>query len=286
MTKSRSITVLMILILLVLGITSCTQNPESVPSSWIDYPRDGDVFAPNTPVTIMSHLFARGGVAEVVLSINGEAFRRDVPVDAGQDFVSISQDWVTGGAGIYSIQIQVYDKEGKSGNPAVISIEVIEGAVPEIPTAVVTATLVPTGVPTLTPTLVPTLEPTLTPTLVPDVPTYTPTSPPPAADTTPPPVPTPAIPASGLELTCRTTQTLVWIPVTDPSGIDGYYVKIERELTPGNWVSAGGYGLVGGKQVDVPVDCGGRYRWMVRAQDGADNYRGWSAASAFSVSLN
>ena len=286
MNKTRLLFLFLISAFLLSGLTACTANAESVPSAWIDYPRDGDIFAPNEPVTIMSHLFARGGVAEVVLSINGEAFRRDVPVDAGQDFVSIEQDWVTGGAGIYSIQVQIYDKEGKLGNPAVISIEVIEGAVPEIPTAVVTATLVPTGVPTLTPTLVPTLEPTLTPTLVPDVPTYTPTSPPPAADTTPPPVPTPAIPASGLELTCRTTQTLVWIPVTDPSGIDGYYVKIERESTPGNWVSAGSYGLVGGKQVDVPVDCGGRYRWMVRAQDGASNYSGWSAASAFSVSLN
>ena len=269
-----------------LGVTSCTTSTESVPSAWIDYPRDGDIFSPGETVTIMSHVFAGGGVAEAVLSINGEPFRRDVPVEAGQDFVSLQQDWVTGGAGIYSIQVQVYDKEGKSGNPAVISIEVIEGIAPEIPTAVLTATLVPTGVPTLTPTLVPTGVPTITPTFVPDVPTYTPTSPPPAGDTTPPPVPIPAVPANGLELTCRSTQTLVWLPVNDPSGIDGYYVKLERESTPGNWVSAGGFGPVSGKQVDVPVDCGGRYRWMVRAQDGAGNYSAWSAPSSFSVSLN
>ncbi len=270
---------------LLLGLTSCAAGPESAPSAWIDYPRDGDIFPPKETVTIMSHVFARGGVADVVLSINGEAYRRDVPVEAGQDFVSIEQDWVTGGAGIYSIQVQVYDKEGKAGNPAVISVEVMEGAAPEIPTLVVTATFVPTGVPTLTPTLVPTGIPTLTPTLVPALPTYTPTSPP-AADTTPPPVPAPAVPANGLALSCRTSQTLVWLPVTDPSGIDGYYVKLERESTPGNWVSEGGYGPVSGKEVDVSVDCGGRYRWMVRAQDGAGNYSNWSAASGFSVVLN
>jgi hypothetical protein len=282
MNKIRPLPVLVILLFLLSGISSCAQTPGSTPSAWIDYPRDGDTFSPNTPVTIMSHVFARGGVAEVVLSINGEAFRRDVPVETGQDFVSISQDWVTGGAGIYSIQVQVYDREGNAGNPAVISIEVIEGVAPEIPTAVVTASLAPTGVPTLTPTLVP---PTLTPTLVPEVPTYTPTSPPPA-DTTPPPVPAPAVPANGLELTCRSTQTLAWLPVTDPSGIDGYYVKLEKEITAGNWQSAGGYGPVSGKQVEATVDCGIRYRWMVRAQDGAGNYSTWSAPSSFSVTLN
>jgi hypothetical protein len=280
----------LIFTLLLSGITACTTSAESVPNAWIDHPRDGDTFASGETVTIMSHAFAKGGVAEVVLSINGVPFRRDVPVEAGQDFVSLDQAWITGEAGIYILQVDVYDTQGQSGNPAAISVEVIGSVAPEAPTPtlvgaptlVITPTLLPTGIPTNTPTLIP---PTPTTIFVP--PTYTPTSPPPPpADNTPPPTPTPAVPANGLELSCRTSQTLVWMPVTDPSGIDGYYVKLERESTPGNWVSAGGYGPVSGKQVDVPVDCGGRYRWMVRAQDGAGNYSGWSAPSAFSVSLN
>ena len=236
---------------------------------------------PGETVIVMSHVFAKGGVAEVVLSINGEPFRRDIPVEAGQEFVSITQNWVTGEAGIYSIMVHVYDQEGNSGNPASISIEVLGEAAPELPTPtlVVTATLVPTGVPTNTPTLVP---PTPTATFVPL--TYTPTSPP--ADTTPPPIPSPVVPASGLELSCRSTQTLAWTPVSDPSGIAGYYVKLEREATPGNWQAVGGYGPVADKQVNVTVDCGIRYRWMVRAQDGAGNYSNWSAFSEFSVTLN
>ncbi len=286
MNKFRYLLLFIILALSLAGMTACTTSAESVPSAWIDYPRGGDVFAPGETVTIMSHVFAKNGVSEVVLSINGEAYRRDVPVEAGQDFVSIEQVWVTGEAGIYSIMVQVYDVQGQSGNPAAISVEVIGDVLPEpevpTPTLVVTPTLVPTGVPTNTPTPVPA---TPTATFVP--PTYTPTSPPPPpADNTPPPVPSPAVPANGLELSCRLSQTLVWMPVSDPSGIDGYYVKLERESTPGNWVSAGGYGPVSGKQVDVPVDCGGRYRWMVRAQDGAGNYSAWSAPSYFSVSLN
>ncbi len=282
MNKTRFLTLFLVLVLFCLGLSACARSSESVPNAWIDYPRDGDIFSPGETVTILSHVFAKGGVSEVVLSINGEAYRWDVPAEAGQDFVSLQQDWVTGEAGIYSIQVQVYDLQGKSGNPAVISVEVIAGVVPEVSTPVVTATFVPTDVFTPTPTLVPTS--TFTP--VPLHPTDTPTSPPPAADTTPPPVPSPAVPASGLELTCRSSQTLAWLPVSDPGGISGYYVKLEREASPGNWQSVGGYGPVSGKQMDVPVDCGIRYRWMVRAQDGAGNYSAWSAPSAFSVTLN
>jgi hypothetical protein len=110
--------------------------------------------------------------------------------------------------------------------------------------------------------------------------------PPSTSDTTPPPVPSPVVPANGLELSCRSTQTLAWLPVSDPSGISGYYVKLEMEVKPGQWRSAGGYGPISGKQVTVNVQCGGIYRWMVRAQDGAGNYSDWSAPSTFSVILN
>jgi len=284
MKKTR----LLFFFLILAFLTACTANAETVPNAWIDHPRDGDVFASGETIRVLSHVFAKGGVAEVILSINGIPFRRDVPVEAGQDFVSIEQDWITGEAGIYIIRVEAYDTQGNSGNPAAISVEVRGEVMPEseapTPTLVVTPTLVSTGVSTVTPTPI-VVPPTWTPTYVPEPPTDTPV-PPPAADNTPPPAPSPAVPANGLELSCRLTQTLVWMPVSDPSGIDGYYVKLERESTPGNWVSAGGYGPINGKQVDVSVDCGGRYRWMVRAQDGAGNYSGWSAPSAFSVSLN
>jgi hypothetical protein len=109
---------------------------------------------------------------------------------------------------------------------------------------------------------------------------------PPPPPQEPPPAPTPAVPADGLALSCRFSQTLAWLPVDDPDGISGYYVKLDKEVTSGNWQSAGGYGPISGKQVDVTVDCGIRYRWMVRAQDGAGNYSNWSAPSHFSINLN
>lgn len=121
--------------------------------------------------------------------------------------------------------------------------------------------------------------PTPVPTEVPPTPTTVP------ADTTPPPAPSPSNPSNGSVVACASQQTLVWTAVTDPSGIAGYYVKLEKELTVGNWQSAGGYGPISGTQVNVNIDCGLHYRWMVRAQDGAGNYSNWSSYSTFGVNL-
>jgi hypothetical protein len=104
-------------------------------------------------------------------------------------------------------------------------------------------------------------------------------------DTTPPPVPSPQVPRDGLAIDCKSTQTLAWLPVSDPSGIAGYYVKLERQVTTNNWQSVRGWGPVTDKQVTANVDCGGIYRWAVRAQDGAGNYSDWSAWSHFSIKL-
>ena len=113
--------------------------------------------------------------------------------------------------------------------------------------------------------------------------TITVTAPP---DTTPPPVPAPQVPADGLALGCRATQVLAWLPVTDPSGIAGYDVQLERQTTPGHWEQVQVWNLVADKQVSASVDCGLYYRWRVRARDGAGNYSAWSAWWQFAVALS
>jgi len=260
--------ILIIFFLIALGLSSCASELNPYPKAWIDYPHEGAAFQPGTSVSVLSHGFAREGVAEIVLSVNGEAYRRDVPAEAGDDFVSVQQDWIPVETGIYTLLVQVYDIQGQISNPARVTVKVVE----KDPTPVVTDTPVITVTP-LTPTDAP--------------PTPTPTDPPPTPkDTTPPPVPSPAVPADGLELSCRTSQTLAWLPVTDLSGIAGYYVKLELKITQDQWQSAGEYGPITGKQVDVNVQCGGIYRWMVRAKDGAGNISDWSAPSHFSISLD
>ncbi|MCB9110442.1 MAG: Ig-like domain-containing protein [Anaerolineales bacterium] len=341
----------LVLILLILALltSSCAQQAETSPRIWIDSPADGALVPSGGTITVLSHAYAKQGIAEVVLSVNGEAYRRDVPESQGAEYTQVSQDWQPNADGTYAIQVQAYDTAGQTSNIASITVRVEGAATVDTPTPVPTEeTITPTPVITETPTQVPgsTIQFWAEPVQVQagacttvrwhvenasrvifggvDQPlngSYqtclcknerytltviqldgtevkqslditvngvceTPALPPPAQDTTPPPVPSPAVPADGLTLACRSTQNLVWIPVNDPSGISGYYVKLEMQTSPGNWQSAGGFGPVSDKQVTVNVQCGVYYRWMVRAQDGAGNFSGWSAPSSFSINLN
>lgn len=90
--------------------------------------------------------------------------------------------------------------------------------------------------------------------------------------------------ANGLSVSCRSTVTLAWLPVSDPSGVT-YAVKLERQITATTWESVRVAGMIAAKQYDVPVQCGGIYRWAVRARDNAGNSSAWSAYSAFSIDM-
>jgi hypothetical protein len=111
-------------------------------------------------------------------------------------------------------------------------------------------------------------------------------SPPPPQDLTAPPTPEPVVPANGLSISCRADQNLAWLPVQDESGIAGYDLKLEKELSPGNWSAVNQWSNIQGKQQTVPVNCGLRFRWAVRAVDGAGNLSPWSGYSSFSVELD
>ena len=341
-----------ILWLVAIGMSSCTRATASYAQAWIDYPSDGASLPVGISVNIFSHVSAHAGVAEVVLSVNGEPYRRDVPDEADRNLVSMQQAWLPEEAGTYTIQVLGYDLEGQPGYPATISVEVVEQAQEVLPEPIITEPVI--------------TEPAVTEPAVTEPPASTSASiqfysdpeeieagscatiywnvenaqrvifggvdqefngsyktclcknerytlkvilsdgseerrtvdisvtgsceeeppPEPEVDNYPPPVPSPSVPANGSELSCRSSQNLAWLPVQDPSGISGYFVKLERQVTKGQWQSAGGYGPVTGKQVSVNVDCGGIYRWMVRAQDGAGNDSGWSSPSTFSITLD
>lgn len=103
-------------------------------------------------------------------------------------------------------------------------------------------------------------------------------------DTTPPPVPDPQVPANNLQVACKANQTLAWLPVTDPTGPVNYDVRLERQVGS-NWNPVRTWGTLADKQVEAPIQCGYRYRWSVRARDGAGNYSSWSEWSYFTVPL-
>ncbi len=110
-------------------------------------------------------------------------------------------------------------------------------------------------------------------------PTRTPTKVP---DTQAPPAPSLVSPSG--TLSCRTSVTLDWNAVSDASGIKTYYVKLERQISAGNWQSAGGWTTSNTAQ-SVSVQCGGIYRWQVRAEDNAGNQGPWSGFMNFSINL-
>lgn len=294
------------------GLAACTSGTAADPRAWIDFPREGATIPVGSLVTVISHASAQEGVAEVLLSINGEPYRRDLPEAAGASFSEVRQEWLPDEAGLYTLQVRTYDATGAVSNPHGITVRVVsevaavttdtptetETAVPtDTPSPTHTPTLVP-PTPILTPTPIPPTAtftptpipptPTFTPTPVPPSPTYTPTPTvtPPPPDTTPPPVPSPMVPADELHLSCRSTQILAWLPVTDDSGIAGYDVKLERQVVTNQWDSVAEWGPIADKQFEVEVQCGPFYRWAVRALDGAGNISNWSAWSHFSVGID
>jgi hypothetical protein len=105
----------------------------------------------------------------------------------------------------------------------------------------------------------------------------------PTPDTQGPPAPSLVSPTGGIEVPCADPDhvKLDWNPVTDPSGIDTYIVKVEKEVS-GNWQSAWG-GSATDTQVTVSLECGVSHRWEVRAQDGAGNWGAWSGWGLFDM---
>jgi hypothetical protein len=193
------------------GLISCIPTPgeevaavDPEPRAWIDFPRDGVSVPVGASVIVVSHAYADDGVAEVMLSVNGTAYRRDPPTTSGDTFVEVRQEWVPTLPGLHTLEVRTYGADGVISNSDAITVRVIGDAlvmptevVPtEVPSATevpaatkvpeatevpeATATPVPTGVPTDVPTDVPTAVPTDVPT---DVPTQVPTEVPTAVPT-------------------------------------------------------------------------------------------------------
>jgi hypothetical protein len=108
-------------------------------------------------------------------------------------------------------------------------------------------------------------------------------SPTPTPDTQGPPAPSLVSPTGGQGVGCGDV-TLRWNPVSDPSGIGMYYVKVEKvtgSYKSGAWNTTA-------TQVVIPVawfECGQSYRWSVTAEDGLGNMGPSSAWGEFTVTI-
>ncbi len=106
-------------------------------------------------------------------------------------------------------------------------------------------------------------------------------------DETPPLAPAPNSPAGGVTLACPSNPVLDWDSVSDASGISSYTVQLQVSYDNQNWSDApGSLFTTTATEQSVTVDCGGYYRWRVRATDGANNQGSYSAWVYFQVTLN
>lgn len=127
-------------------LCGCARPAENRPLAWIDVPVSGAVFVVGGTVEVHAHAHAPGGVAEGMLAINGEPYRRDPPIDPGADFAEFNQTWLASEPGEYRLTFTAYGTDGTESLPVTTWLIVIAPPTPS-----------PTPEPTPTPTPVPLL---------------------------------------------------------------------------------------------------------------------------------
>jgi hypothetical protein len=194
MNGSRRVSILVAGILLVSAMVLAACGPtasqvvEGGPRAWVGGPPDGSE-VPLGEVSVMCHAFARGGVSQIELYVNGSFANRAANADAGNEYFTARLSFETTGPGSYVLHCRTYDGAGGMVQSDPVTVRVTgEEPTPttgeeEIPTATPTSTEVPpTEVPpTPTPplptgTAVPPTTTRIPPTSTPIPPTVTPTT--------------------------------------------------------------------------------------------------------------
>lgn len=133
----------------VLLVSGCSPAGAFGPQAWIDLPLDGSAIVAGVEVQVRSHAFAPEGVAEILLAVNGEAYRRDPPDQPGEAFTQVSQAWLPAEPGDYALEVVAYSTSGEASAPAAAWVHVLPAATY---TPIVTLTPAPTVTSTIPPT--------------------------------------------------------------------------------------------------------------------------------------
>ncbi len=179
-----------LLLLATLVLASCGQTGsqlvEGGPRAWVGGPPDGSE-VPIGEVAAMCHAFARGGVSQIELFVNGAFANRAANPDAANEYFTVSLSFETTGPGSYVLHCRTYDGDGGMVQSDPVTVRVTgEEPTPttpgeEIATATPTSTEEPptptTAPPTPTGTRVPPTSTPIPPTSTRIPPTSTPRSP-------------------------------------------------------------------------------------------------------------
>ncbi|MDH4208782.1 MAG: hypothetical protein OEV76_07905, partial [Anaerolineae bacterium] len=153
------------MVLTACGPTDTAKLVESGPGAWVGGPPDGSE-VPIGEVVVMCHAFARGGVSQIELYVNGSFANRAANPNAGNEYFTASLTFETMGPGSYVLHCRTYDGEGGMVQSDPVTLRVTgEEPTPttavEIPTATPTSTEAP-PTPTVPPPTGTPLPPTAT----------------------------------------------------------------------------------------------------------------------------
>lgn len=151
----RLIVRVLVLTLATAFLVGCAAADPATTRAWIDVPTPGSTVFAGLEVEVLSHAYARAGVVEVLLAVNGVPYRRDPPAEPGAEFTSASQVWLPEAPGEYVLEVVAYAADGDASPPAFSRVEVLPAKTPTP-----TPTETPVEVPTLTPTAPPTIPAT------------------------------------------------------------------------------------------------------------------------------
>ena len=103
------------------GVLLACEPQDSGPRAWIDQPLDGISVPAGEPVKITFHAYARAGVAEVLLSVNGEPLKHGVLDEPEAPFTRGTDEWLPTEGGDYRLEARTFDVNGESSLQSVVS---------------------------------------------------------------------------------------------------------------------------------------------------------------------
>jgi len=121
----ETLIVLFLLLIMMASLSACVGESDVQSRAWIDFPLDGSEFNMGSPVPITSQLYAKDGVKEFQITINGEIIKQGPPPNPEESFTEVSHEWVPEQSGAYTIAIAVLDSEGAASSRAQVDITVI-----------------------------------------------------------------------------------------------------------------------------------------------------------------
>jgi hypothetical protein len=173
------------LVLAACGPTAAKLVAEHAIRAWVGGPPDGSE-VPIGEVAVMCHSFARGGVSQIELYVNGAFANRAANPDPGNEYFTARLTFETRGPGSYVAHCRTFDQAGEvvQSHPVTLRVtgeEPTATTAVEIPTATPTSTEVPPTAtvppPPPTGTAVPPTATRVPPTSTPIPPTATPRAP-------------------------------------------------------------------------------------------------------------